>query len=612
MPVKPIAPTQRLQQLFPAVAPDPAPQSFELGLVLGGTVSVGAFTAGALDFLLQALEAWEASAASLHRVIVKTAAGSSGGAVCTSILGLLSERIVPHLTGSYADLVAHTADTGNPLWDLWVNQLQIMPMFSQDDLARNTNLDGATAAPGAKIQHAASLLNADVITQAAANVAAFGTNTPAAPLPYFAHPFRIAVTVANFRGVPYRVAGVPAIGGFDGAAYVQHDDFAWFALPNGADPAAPLPTGKREDEFWVGPGDAAAGFVGTETLGHFAAASGAMPLALASRALSRPAEHYNYRPNVRAVTDLPSGYCIDWPVPDWTCLADAAGGTYAFTAVDGGTLNNDPVSLVHRALAGLVGRNPRGKSDASRALLMIDPLAASPQPIAQIGLSIVAAIGGLVPLLVGGARYLTSDMALFANEDVFSRFQLVPCRPPAVAGGNPLVGEAALAGDSLFAAGGWCAREFRVHDFMLGRQNMQQYLRTQMLLAGNNPLFSKWPIERRQDHACDKSGIRIAITQATPGANYYLPILPDMTGSGPLEVPMWPAGVFDPETIRAPLQKRLDAVVAKLVDDNSDGGLLPWLAGLFVIPGVTKFLADSVVDGFKVQLEKAGLLDSGS
>jgi predicted patatin/cPLA2 family phospholipase len=43
--------------LFPAVIPDPPPGTFELGLVLGGTVSAGAYTAGALDFLLQALEA---------------------------------------------------------------------------------------------------------------------------------------------------------------------------------------------------------------------------------------------------------------------------------------------------------------------------------------------------------------------------------------------------------------------------------------------------------------------------------------------------------------------------------------------------------------------------
>jgi hypothetical protein len=606
MPVPPIAPTARLAALFPPVTDDPPPQTFELGLVLGGTVSEGAYTAGALDFLLQALEAWQPYAATLHQVVIKTAAGSSGGAVCTSILGLLSGRVVPHITDSFANLVQNTDGQNNPLFDLWVNQLQILPMLSPTDLTGTANLDAGTAAAGAPAQHVASLLNADIITQAAANIASFGTNTPPQALAYFAQPFRIAVTVANLRGVPYQIAGVPAIGAFNGAAYVQHDDFAWFALPNGpADPTAALPAGKREDEFWIGDGDAGAGFVGYDTLSQFAAASGAMPAVLASRRLSRPAEHYNYRPNVRAVTEQP-GYFVDWPVPDWNCLPDTGDGAYAFTAVDGGTLNNDPVALVHRGLAGLVGHNPQGKSDAKRAMLMIDPLSDAPQPISQIGLSLLSAIGGLEPLLVAGARYLTSDMSLFADQDVYSRFQLVPFRTSPA--GAPLVGEAALAGDGLFAAGGWCAREYRLHDFMLGRQNMQAYLRQQLLLAGDNPLFEKWSFNDRANYATDSAGGRVNINQATAPNSYFLPVLPDKTDNGPAAVPPWPAGAFDPETIRQPLQGRLTAVIDKFVKDNAGGGLLPWLANLLIVPNISTYVANAVIDNFKKQLSDAGLL----
>ena len=60
MPIPPRAEQPRLRQLFPEVASDPESRTFELGLVLGGTVSAGAYTAGALDFLLEALEAWHA------------------------------------------------------------------------------------------------------------------------------------------------------------------------------------------------------------------------------------------------------------------------------------------------------------------------------------------------------------------------------------------------------------------------------------------------------------------------------------------------------------------------------------------------------------------------
>src|SRR5690349_22482682 len=112
MAIPPRADPARLKRLFPEVTPDPPPRTFEIGLVLGGTVSAGAYTAGALDFLLEALEAWYASTPP-HKVIVKTVAGTSGGAVCSAILGLLSSRKVPHMKGDLDTLVGQTSTTGN-------------------------------------------------------------------------------------------------------------------------------------------------------------------------------------------------------------------------------------------------------------------------------------------------------------------------------------------------------------------------------------------------------------------------------------------------------------------------------------------------------------------
>ena len=593
----------RLSQLFPEVIPDPPPQAFELGLVLGGTVSAGAYTAGALDFLLQALEAWHSDPRSLHRVVIKTAGGSSGGAVCAAILGLLSNRKVPHIQDTLPALVANATDTGNPLWDLWVNTFQIDPLLSTSDIDANQNVDAGAGAVAGPVQHVPSLLNSDLITHAGGKLAAIGS-TAGEQLPYFPAPFRIAVTSANLRGVPYQISQVPALGAFTGAAYVEHDDFAWFAFPNGADRNAALPTGKREDEFWLDPAGAGAGatsgFVGYQILVDYATASGAMPVGLAARALTRPPEHYHYRPRVRPVKNLPVGYRIDWPDPDWSGLPDAELGSYTFTAVDGGTFNNDPVSLVHRNLAGLVGINPTGKSDAKRAILMIDPLADQPTPIAQTGKGLLPVVENIIPAVVGAARYLTADMDLFADADVFSRFQLVPFRPEL-----GKIGEAALAGTSLFAAAGWCARDFRVHDFLLGRANMQAYLRQELVLAGDNPLFNHWQPGDRKDWAMDANGNRIDV-DGTPGPTYFLPIIPDKTGPK-LPVPTWPTGAFNPDDLTAPLKQRLDAVLKKLLADNGGGGFLPWAVGLFAVPGVVDFVVSRIVGDFKSQLTTAGL-----
>jgi hypothetical protein len=580
------------EKLFPPVIPDnPDPQTFELGFVLGGTVSTGAYTAGALDFLLEALEAWYAGPTP-HRIVITTAGGSSGGAVCASILGLLSSRKVAHVTADPSP-AGHPAPTQNPLWDLWINAFQITSLLSPGDLDPTKDADAGTGATVAPVQHVPALLNCQMIDDGARQIAAIG-DTAGERLPWFAAPFRVAVTVANLRGIPYKLLNIPPLGDYSGDAYVQHDDFTWFAFPNGT-----AADNQRPDEFWLGPGEAP-GCVGYGTLAAFATASGAMPVGLAARALSRPTGHYLYRPAVAASLD-PPGYRVEWPQPDWSELPDAQAGSYAFTAVDGGTLNNDPFTLVHRAMAGLVGRNPRGKSDAKRAILMIDPLADQPQPIARTGKSLIAVIGSLVGTLVGGARYLTADMDLFARSDVFSRFQLVPSNP-----GRGKVGSAALAGSSLYAAAGWCARAFRVHDFLLGRSNMQAYLRGELVLAGDNPLFDQWQAGDRKDFAVDQNGARVAIDATTPKGSYFLPVIPDRTGNEQ-KLPDWPVGACNPDDLTQPLKQRLKAVLDRLVHDNGTGAL-PWIVAMFAVPGVVDFIAPKITGDFKAQLQAAGLL----
>ncbi|MGH7070574.1 MAG: patatin-like phospholipase family protein [Acetobacteraceae bacterium] len=609
MGIPPRAADDRLALMHPEVAPDnPDARCFELGLVLGGTVSAGAYTAGALDFLLEALERWHAQPKPLHKVVIKTAAGSSGGAVCAAILGLLSSHMATHVRADTAAPGGPPPRTGNPLWDLWVNDFQITRLLAQTDLAADA--DSGTGARLPSVQHVPSLLNCDMIDESGKRLADLG-RSPGQRLACFPAPFRVAVTFANLRGIPYKILEIPEFKDFTGAAYVQHDDFAWFAFPNGASPdVGPGSIGKCEDEFWLGD-ERPGGFVDYATLVAYATASGAMPVGLAARALSRPAEHYLYRPLVRAVTDSPKGYRVDWPDPDWSGLPDAIEGEYFCTAVDGGTFNNDPVSLVHQALAGLVGQNPRGKSDARRAVLMIDPLADKPRPIDRTGKSMLAVIESIIGTVVGGARYLTADMELFAREDVFSRFQLVPFRPEA-----GKVGTTALAGTSLYAAGGWCARRFRVHDFLLGRWNMRVYLERELVLAGDNPLFDGWGLGDRQDWAMGESGDRVGITDATDAKSYYLPVVPVVRdGAVPMpDVPPWPKGAVNPAALQAPLRQRLDAVLKQVVRDNGGGGLLPWFVGMFAVPGVVDFVVSKVVSEFDKELVDAGLwpADPGS
>jgi hypothetical protein len=606
MAIPPIATSERLSKLFPTVTDNPATGTFELGLVLGGTVSAGAYTAGALDYLLEALEAWHADADPLHRVTIKTVAGTSGGAVCAAILGLLSSRVVPHVTkdDTPPGQDAHPVQTDNPLWDLWVNDFQMARLLATDDLENDA--DAGSGVQPDPVQHVPALINCRMIDESGARLALIGTS-PAGTLGYFAAPFRAAVTLANLRGIPYAVRGIPNLMDFSGAAFVQHDDFAWFAFPNGAKPdVTETSIGKREDEFWLDDGTADQGFVGYGALVAYATASAAMPLGLTARALTRPAEHYHYRPQVRPLPEAP-GYKVSWPPPNWTQVLGAEGdGNYTFTSVDGGTFNNNPVSLVHAALAGTIGSNPRKSSEATRAMFMIDPLANKPQPIGNVGKSLVSVFKAMIPTFVAQSRYRTADMELFSDKEVYSRFQLVPFRD-GDAPNDRKVGEPALAGTSLFAAAGWCSRAFRVHDFLLGRYNMQVYLRRELVLTGDNPLFDRWSLDDRKDWARDANFKRINVEARTPRDSYFLPVLPDKTGNGPLQLPDWPKGQYDPDTLAPMLEKRLKAVIGKLVDDNLDG-IVPWLIKLLALDGVVDTVVEGIVGDFKQELKAASLL----
>lgn len=122
---------------------------------------------------------------------------------------------------------------------------------------------------------------------------------------------------------------------------------------------------------------------GTEQLKLAALASSAFPLGLSPRVL----EHRFHRPGRDDCYST-----REWPVPltgaldpDNGCRCTSAqaipaewgelepGYAYRFLCVDGGVMNNEPLELARRLLAGADGRNPREGDRADRAVLMIDP-----------------------------------------------------------------------------------------------------------------------------------------------------------------------------------------------------------------------------------------------
>jgi hypothetical protein len=400
-----------------------------------------------------------------------------------------------------------------------------------------------------------------------------------------------------------------------GSCFVGHNDFARFAVPErdaeldrSAHPGATLYPQHRPDEFWIDPTvPPRPAIIGWERITEFALGSAAFPVGLAPRQLSRPWEHLLYRPVVDAGGR--QGPTLCWPEPDWDLLGANQAG-YDFTSVDGGMFNNDPIGMAHTWMAGMTGHHPRDPKLADRALLLIDPLASQTDDSCAADIAKTDMTDILTPILnstLNGARYTTSDLMLMADPAVFSRFQLVPLDPA-----NRRAGDRAIVSSRLMGFAGFFSRDFRARDFMLGRVNMQAFLRKEFVLHQKNALFDKWSQADRQRWAVDNNGVRVNDIGGL--TDYYLPIIPDLTFTAnqtdidaglPWSKAQLPAQcrlAASTELLKTRLQAVLDNVRR-----NKLPGLLGWLLQLAVSGSISQSMADNIVAMLKTELGAMGI-----
>ncbi len=529
-----------LQVLNSNATPSPPDGTFEVALVLGGTVSAGAYTAGYLDKLIEALDAWYVAKTNDeevpgHDVKLRVAAGASGGGVCAAILARALAFGFPHISPASPEVEWDR----NPFYKTWVQDLDIAGFVETNDIAAGQPLK--------------SLFNGKAIGQATKAAAAFqGGPLPAGWLarPYVDNPFRVIVTLANLTGVPYEID----FGHLGRQSYRFHADHARFACDIGA--GGGVPGGLRPDEFFVQDGGQAPA-VNWLTLASYARASGAFPLGFPAVGLRRPRTHYDYRV---AVVPGDDGQVKVAPLrPDWT--GSGVGDEYAFLSVDGGTFNNEPIELARTFLAGVTGRNPRDRAEANRGVMLIDPLPGTGQLGPDRFESLVKLGGAVLSSLVSQGRYATTDLLLMADPDVFSRYLAIPQR-------GTISGEKALATAGLSAFLGFFEDEYRRHDYMLGRANCRTHLAEELALAETNPIFvGRWTDAQKQAFG----------QEAGDG---FLPLIPLVGRARQPDGAMpWPRGKLTARQIRDRLKDRLEKIVEKVADDAIDfplSDLLIW------------------------------------
>ncbi|WP_135466524.1 patatin-like phospholipase family protein [Crenalkalicoccus roseus] len=551
---------------------------FELAFCMAGAVSAGAYTAGVLDYFVEALDAFAeerrrragTGEAPLHEVRVPVLGGASAGGMCAALAAVFLDRRFPPARPE----MAPAERRANPLYRAWVSDIDIRHLLGTEDLTEGRKL--------------VSLLDCTVLERIVDGLLDEAQSMAPAHRPWLASPLRAVVTLSNLRGVPYAMR-------FQGRGFRHwmswHADYVRYAVT--LDPAAGAAT---EDPIKIGETvlDRAAprGSAAREAFKAVALGTGSFPVALAPRVLRRPAADYLYRAALTPTGPFRKGGTYR-PRPGWAeCIAPAWSPAmpdpYAALCVDGGAMNNEPFDLVRRVLVGHGPSVPKTVQEARRALLLIDPFVNPPdRPGPEEAQGLVSAILPLFRALVQNARFKPEDLAAAADERIGSRFLMAPSRGP------NWEAEGAIAAGHLNGFLGFFSEAYREHDFLLGRRNARSFLLHHFVLPETNPLFAggRWSEADRARWTVEvEDGVR------------NLPIIPLCGDLAAREEPMpaWPAGRFRVEEVAPHIRARAAAVVPALREALIGAalrkpGIWPWL-GRQGVRGLSRLLMPRLVE----------------
>ena len=460
-----------------------SPRRYELGLVMAGAASAGTYTAGVVDFLIEALQAWQEAKTTGdpsipdHEVCIRAAAGTSAGGIVASLLAMLPfTRHWPIRDLATAPTASRAMNASrNLLYRCWVVGTGIQDMLVCDDLrGRGTGV--------------ASLLNGEVLARLAddaiadVRAARLAGNTPALPS-YFTNPLQLYLSFTNMRGVPYVIRMI-ADEGRRGHLVTSHSDYAHFAVfGTGTGEPAHLPPGALPVN-WACPATVPLGD-GWDRVRDAALATSAFPCGFPARRFRNPLNVYRNRDALAAAAGATTlSVQIDLPEAD----SDA----YDFWCVDGGLLNNEPLEYVRKALHG-EGRSHAGHDglSADHSLLLIDPFPddvgrARSQPQRGDPPDALDALFALIPMLRAHAAFRPQELLLALDDTVRSRYLLSPHRETRQGA------ESELASDGLAGFAGFFHEQLRMHDFQLGRRNCQKFLADHFHLHVDNPIVAPW------------------------------------------------------------------------------------------------------------------------
>lgn len=422
---------------------------------MAGAISAGAYTAGVIDYLLEALEEWQKRKdrgepdTPTHEVQISVIGGASAGGMTGMIM----------TSALYDDIAPVRAAPENILSEIKANKLY----HSWVDLVSENMLDELLDTSDISKSELKSVLNSQFIDKIA-NRALSPSGKPTIDKPYISKNMQLFVTLSNLNGMSFNVA-------FNSNSmnhqYIikSHNDYACFMLANDES--------EYSDDGFI-PLNLAKG-LNTELAKQAAMATGAFPVGLAARSVNRNGKYLNDLSWFKHIT-VDRSFATDYPTIN----------------VDGGMINNEPFEKVQEILFERKKKEQKGEDQKSDYLestvLMIDPFPSEVETPFSGTTGLKSTIGNTLSALLNQSRIKPSTIKEALNNNECDKYLIAPAR---YEDGKQIYGKKAIACGSLDGFGGFISKEFRIHDYFLGRSNCEKFLRDYFTVPMDttNPIF---------------------------------------------------------------------------------------------------------------------------
>ncbi len=480
-------------------------KTFKLCLTMAGAVSAGAYTAGVLDYLLETLELWEEAKKTnrarginhpdydhsipMHQVEVDVLSGSSAGGICGSLAFLaLSDKNFKSCNR------LNTTGKNNIFYESWVNMGDSPTNSTVDKLLNNNDLK--------EFKEVRSLLNSEVIDSLANDAICVREEKPVPN--YASKSLDVILTTTNLRGINFLIDFIASDqDSSKGTVITNQEGFFRYKLKNELfQPGIP----KKEDQLYYVldlQKDRDLRYLKEATL-----STAAFPIGLRAREVTISAEYIKRYPQylfnkAQGIQPLLPG-----------------GDLYSFTSVDGGVVNNEPYGI---GLKVLKEKNPDHIKNDRYGVIMIDPFPNKDHDTPKIGTDILSVAGGLFKALRNQVMFNQEGIMDALNLGDRTKFLIEPIRQVEKNGiwGRP---PSDLASGPLSGFAGFLSRDFRHHDFHLGRKNCQAFLRHYfaMPIEDVEKRLSITPTDKIKER------FQFSVPAQNINGNYFLPIIPDM------------------------------------------------------------------------------------